>query len=330
MSNRGRKVVPKSQKEISKGLHTPFSKEEGNPNNAAYQKTDRSNQVSFKGDTVKPFTVGLYDIDETILYYFNNVIKPTVVQNGKRVEVPVIYADSERWNQIQKNGYFRDKKGRIMMPLITFKRTNIEKNRNITNKLDANFPNNYRIYEKSYSKKNTYDKFNILNNRRPTKDMYAVVVPDYITLNYDCIISTYYVEQMNSIIEAINYASDSYWGNPERFQFRARIDSVATNVELNKGQDRVVKSTFSIKMYGYIVPNILQKDLASIKKYHSKVRLIFNPEVVSDINDAVPTPPNRTEIKHGDFTEFTDPPSLIVPNNRINTNRVPPTPPTNQ
>ena len=330
MSERGRIVVPKTQKQISKGMHTPYSKEAGNPNDSAYQISNRSNQVSFKGDSVKPFTVGLEDIDSTILYYFNNVIKPSVVQNGTRVEVPVVYADSERWNQIQKDGYFRDRKGRIMMPLITFKRTNIEKNRSITNKLDANFPNNYRIFEKSYSPKNIYDKFNILNNRRPTKDMYAVVVPDYITLNYDCIISTYYVEQMNSIIEAINYASDSYWGNPERFQFRARIDSVATNVELNKGQDRVVKSTFSIKMYGYIVPNILQKDLASIKKYHSKVRLIFNPEVVSDINDAVPTPPNRTEIKHGDFTEFTDPPSLIVPNNRINTNRVPPTPPTNQ
>ena len=325
MSKRGRKVVPKTQKEISKGMHTPYSKEAGNPNNAAYQINNRSNQVSFKGDTVKPFSVGLEDIDSTILYYFNNVIKPSVVQNGVRVEVPVVYADSERWNQIQKDGYFRDKTGRIMMPLITFKRTNIEKNRSITNKLDANFPNNYRIFEKSYSSNNTYDKFNILNNRRPTKDMYAVVVPDYVTLNYDCIISTYYVEQMNGIIEAINYASDSYWGNPERFQFRARIDSVATNVELPTGQERVVKSTFSIKMYGYIVPNILQKDLASIKKYHSKVRLIFNPEVVSDINDAVPTPPNRTEIKHGDFTEFTDPPSLIVPNNRINTNRVPPT-----
>ena len=326
MSERGRKVVPKSQKQISKGMHTPYSKEAGNPNNSAYQVSNRSNQVSFKGDTVKPFTVGLEDIDSTILYYFNNVIKPSVIQNGTRIEVPVVYADSERWNQIQKDGYFRDKKGRIMMPLITFKRTNIEKNRNITNKLDANFPNNYRIYEKSYSKKNTYDKFNILNNRRPTKDMYAVVVPDYITLNYDCIISTYYVEQMNSIIEAINYASDSYWGNPERFQFRARIDSVATNVELPTGQERVVKSTFSIKMYGYIVPNILQKDLASIKKYHSKVKLVFNPEVVSDMTKVTSPPVDRIDIEHGDFTEFTDPPSTQVPNSRINTNRVPPTP----
>ncbi len=327
MSNRGRKVIPKTQKEISKGMHTPYSKEIGNPNNASYQITDRSNQVSFKGDTVKPFTVGLYDIDETILYYFNNVIKPTVIQNGKRIEVPVIYADSERWNQIQKNGYFRDKKGRIMMPLITFKRTNIEKNRTVTNKLDANFPNNYRVYEKSYSSNNTYDKFNILNNRRPTKNMYAVVVPDYVTLNYDCIISTYYMEQMNGIVEAINYASDSYWGNPERYQFRARIDSVATNIDMPADNDRLVKSTFSIKMYGYIVPNILQKDLSSIKKYNSKAKISFNPEMVSNINEVESSPSNRTNIPHGDYVGFVDPPSTREPSNRINTNRVPPSPP---
>ena len=44
---------------------------------------------------------------------------------------------------------------------------------------------------------------------------------DYVTLTYSCIIQTYYVEQLNKIIEAINYASDSYWGNPERFKFKA-------------------------------------------------------------------------------------------------------------
>ena len=324
MSSRGRKVIPKSQREISKGMHTPYSKEIGNPNNAEYKLTDRSNQVSFKGDTVKPFTVGLYDIDETILYYFNNVIKPTVFQNNRRIEVPVVYADSERWNQIQKNGYFRDRKGRIMMPMITYKRTNIEKNRNITNKLDANFPNNYRVFEKSYSKVNTYDKFNILNNRRPVKDMYAVVVPDYVTLNYDCIISTYYMEQMNGIIESINYASDSYWGNPDRYQFRARIDSVATNIDMPFDNDRLVKSTFSIKMYGYIVPNILQKDLSSIKKYHSKARISFNPETVSNVDEVDAPQPNRINIPHTANTGFVDPPSTKEPSNRINTNRVPP------
>jgi hypothetical protein len=32
------------------------------------------------------------------------------------------------------------------------------------------------------------------------------------------------MDQLNKIIEAIEYASDSYWGDPQRYQFRAMID----------------------------------------------------------------------------------------------------------
>ena len=78
-------------------------------------------------------------------------------------------------------------------------------------------------------------------------------------------------------------------------------------------------------MYGYIVPNILQKDLSSINKYNSKAKISFNPEMVSNIEEVESSPPNRTNIPHGGFVGFVDPPSTRVPSNRINTNRVPPT-----
>ncbi len=66
---------------------------------------------------------------------------------------------------------------------------------------------------------------------------------------------------MNSIIEAINYAADSYWGNPERFKFKAEIDSFVNKIELPADGQRVVKTTFSLKLYGYIIPETNQKDL---------------------------------------------------------------------
>jgi hypothetical protein len=37
---------------------------------------------------------------------------------------------------------------------------------------------------------------------------------------------------MNKIIEAINYASDSYWGDKERFKFNAKIDTFSNSVEV--------------------------------------------------------------------------------------------------
>ena len=305
------KPTPKSQKEISKDLHTPTSAHYGNPNdssgspqtspiNQANLPFNRSEKMSFKNDNTKPFSVGLKDIDESIMYYFNNVIKPSVIQNGERIPVPIMYGSPERWKSMQKDAYLRDKKGAIMMPIIVFKRNNLEKNRTLANKLDANMPNLYTSWQKSYNEKNCYSNFNLLNNRIPTKQFIANVVPDYVTLTYSCIIQTYYVEQLNKIIEAINYASDSYWGNPERFKFKALIDSFATVTELQQSQERLVKGTFSIKMHGYIVPETIQKDLNSIKKYNEKSKIIFGIETdsVPEKYEANPTvtPDGRTRL----------------------------------
>jgi hypothetical protein len=286
MANKGKNPTPKTQREISVSQHQAYDTTRGNPN--AVDPTNRAEELSFKGDTTKPFSVGLEDIDGAIIYYFENIICPTVIQNGTRIPVPIVYGSPERWKAVQKDGFYRDKKGKIMMPLIVFKRTNIEKNRSIANKLDANNPNNYKIFTKAYSPKNAYDKFNILNNRKPQKQYYAVVMPDYVTLTYECIVSTYYVEQMNKIIEAINYASDSYWGNPEQFQFQARIDSFANTTELPQGEQRVVKTNFSLRLYGYIIPDTINKELSAQNKFSDKTKVVFNFETQIGLDNTLP------------------------------------------
>ena len=310
MAQRGKKPIPKTQREISISQQEPYvnpdtGETRGNPNDAA-NLNNRGKQTSFRNDDVKPFELGFKEIDESIFYYMENIIKPKIDQNGVIQKVPIIYGSPERWKQIQKDGYYRDKKGKIMMPLITFKRANIEKNRTLTNKLDANNPNNLHVFEKKYSQKNTYDNFNILNNRIPKKQFYAVVVPDYVTITYDFIISTYYVEQLNKLIESMSYASDSYWGNPERFKFKAMIDSFATPIELNQGGERIVKSTFQLKLHGYLVPNTIQKQLNSIKKYSNKNSIIFTTEIVNTLEDAqIRNTQDRTEIDvSNNFTQF--------------------------
>ena len=277
---------PKTQREIllSNPVQDTYKNPEtgettGNPNRAFPEK-NRATQVSFRDDTTKPFELGLKENDEAIFYYLENIIKPTVMQNGVVQKVPVYYGSPERWAQVQKQGYLRDAKGKIMLPVITFKRNNVEKIRNIANKLDANFPNNVKLFQKQYSQKNAYDNFDILNNRIPKKESYAVVVPDYVMLTYDFIISTYYVEQMNKIVEAMNYASDSYWGNPERFKFRARINSYATSVEIQDAGNRIVKTNFSLNLYGYLIPDTIQKELSAVKKISNTTQIIYNLETV--------------------------------------------------
>lgn len=278
-----RKPIPKTQQELSNEYNGANSLL-GDPNlaNPNFNGPNRSLQNSFEGDTVKPFTVGIQDIDEAIMYYFQNVIRPFVIQNGNRIEVPVIYGSPERWKSVQKDGYYKDKNGAIMLPLLMFKRNDVIRNRSIANKLDANNPNNFQAFTKKYSKQDFYSNFNVLNNRVPTKTYYAVIMPDYVTINYSCVVQTYYMDQMNKIVEAINYASDSYWGNPQRYQFKAMIDSFATPVELVTNNNRSVKATFDIKVNGYIIPDTIQKDTANIPKFFDKTKVIFALETTSN------------------------------------------------
>ncbi len=94
-------------------------------------KVNRANVTRRDDDTTKDISIGIQDHDEAIVYYFNNVIKPSVVTNGERIDVPLIYGSPERWKGVQRDGYFRDKNGKIQTPVIMFKRNSVEKRRDL-------------------------------------------------------------------------------------------------------------------------------------------------------------------------------------------------------
>jgi hypothetical protein len=279
-----RKPVPKTQRELSIERQEPYIppagapgfSPTGNPNDA--DKPNRGQQTSFKDDTTKPISIGIQDIDGAVMYYITNVIQPFVIQNNERLSVPLIYGSPEKWKSFQKDGYYRDLQGRIMAPLMMIKRNTIDKIRSITNKLDANNPHNIAVVGQRYSKKNEYSKFNILNNTKPSKTYYTTVVPDYLSITYDCVLFTYYNDQLAKLIEMMEYASDSYWGDPERFKFKVNIDSFSTVSELSENAERIVRATFTLKLFGYIIPDIPQKDLNAARKFSETTSVTFGLE----------------------------------------------------
>ena len=281
-----RKPIPASgydrlRENLSANFRSGFPVENfPNPDNRA--NINRGRITTRKDDTVKDASIGLQDHDEAIMYYFNNVINPTVIVNGNRTIVPVIYGAPERWKSVQKDGFFRDKEGKIQVPLIMFKRDSVEKRRDLGNKLDGNNPQLYYTFKERYTRKNQYDNFSILQNRQPQKEYHAVVVPDFVKLAYTCTIWCDYVAQMNKLIETINFASDSYWGDAERFKFNARIDTYSNLTEINQGDNRVVKTNFGLTLQGYLVPDSINKELVrKPQKYFSKSVITFQPEIIS-------------------------------------------------
>ena len=232
---------------------------------------NRGEITSKENDGKNQMYVGLQTIDEAVFYYFNEVIRPKVNVNGDSINVPVIYGGGEAWKLAQQDGYYRDKNGKIQTPLIMLKRESVEKNRNLSKKLDANAPQLYVTFEERYTKRNQYDKFDILQGRKPQKEFTGVVVPDYVNITYSAIIWTDFMYHMNTLIEDINYASDAYWGDPERFKFMAMIDSFNNQTELTVGENRLIRSNFNINLNGYIIPdNVLKQTKSQGTKYFSK------------------------------------------------------------
>ena len=248
----------------------------------------RGNDTSLRGEEIKNISVGIEDIDAAVLYYFDNVIKPYVTNEGTKQNIPVIFADGERWKTAQRDGQFRDKEGRIQFPVITLKLDSMDKVRDLTNKLDGNVANIYSTYEKKYTKKNQYDNFAILTNRTPVREFYNVVVPDYYKISYSCAVYVSYREDLNKIIEAISYRADSYWGQPGKFQFKAKIDTIPFTSQVAEGEDRKFISTFTITLNGYLTPNNIDRYLATEKfKFRGKTQVFFTLEASNQDVEAV-------------------------------------------
>ena len=69
-------------------------------------RKNRAKEVSLKDDNKnKTISIGLKDIDSAIMYYLENVIRPTVTQNNRQITVPIIYGSPERWKSMQADGF---------------------------------------------------------------------------------------------------------------------------------------------------------------------------------------------------------------------------------
>jgi polyisoprenoid-binding protein YceI len=279
-----RKPIPKNQSEIVQDTINPYLNQ-GKPisQNVFTHRDNRALNTSRKQDNIKDISIGLEDIDYAVKYYFETSILPTVVQDGNVIPVPIMYGSPERWQSVQADGYYRDTNGKAVFPLIMYKRTNINKNRNLGNKIDGNLAALFQTFETRYNQKNQYDKFSILNNRIPSKQYYVSVVPDYVTITYECVILTNYVEQNNKIIESIEYAADSYWGDKNRYQFRTMIDSFATTNIINTGEDRIATTNVTLTVNGYLIPNTINQHLSDTNLHYSPSQVIFTLETTGSL-----------------------------------------------
>lgn len=233
---------------------------------------NRIEQTRSEGTNEKISSVSLEDHDEAIISFFNDVIKPQVEQNGSVISVETKLANMELWKQLQQDGYHLDENGKILLPCIIIKRNNIERNSEMGHKIDGSKVNIWRYYTQTYSSKNPY-----LNNikdpdNKPEEKIFAVAQPDYITINYEGIIQSNYLEHNNKLIEYILYWSNTYWGIPGKYKFLTKINSFEENNEFDVGRERIIITTFNLEVKGYLLPNIPDRNITGVMNTYTPIK----------------------------------------------------------
>jgi hypothetical protein len=283
MAWRGPTVKPVINKPTNPVNYGPEMSEMKKPEiTAAYGpelKPNRAYNVRRDKDTQKNFSVTLLDVDSAILTYLDTVISPTVIDAGRQIKVPINYSSPERWKAIQKDGVMRDKNGKVQTPAIAFRRSTMQRNDSLITL------NRYLQYPtvKHFSEKNKYDRFSAMSGFSPVKELYSVAMPDHVIINYDFIIWTELIEQGNAIVEAVNFSTEDYWGDKNKFKFRTTISDYNFETTTDAGQDRIVKTTFSMMCYAYLLPD-------KFENYKSVVQKAFTPrKVVFDTHEKMAT-----------------------------------------
>lgn len=223
------------------------------------------------GDVKKSVT--LFDIDYAMMSYLEEKVLPTLEENGKAIKIPVIYGNSERWNGARRDGVYRDKKGKLQLPIMMIRRTSIAK--------DETMPMLKRQVSYSaitkYSKDNRYDRFSALGgNVKPKLEVYKIQMPEYVEIAYECMVWTNYTEHLNDVIEQLNYSAQ-YWGDIDKFKFHTTISDYNVINEVGEDSQRINRVEFNLAVKAHLLPEKFDGQSTTNKSFSTK-RVIVSTE----------------------------------------------------
>ena len=261
------------------------------------RNTNRANHLPIEKQYIKG--ISIEDVDSTIINYMSKTVIPDVIENGVSIKVPLIYGNSERWESARKDGYLRDERGKMQTPVLMIKRGTIAKNDSMIHLKDQlTIPT-----QRKYSSTNRYDRLNLINNAKPKYEIYNVAMPSYVTVEYDVVIWTSFIEQMNTIVEAFQFIGDRYWGEPDKYKFRVTVNDFDNQTEVSAGTERVVKTSFTLSVNAYLLPDSFN-NIATVKKSLSARKVTFGIETDMTTGTSSVIAPNAMYNEYQSVVDF--------------------------
>ena len=237
-------------------------------------------------DFTKNYSVTLEDVDTSIINFVKNIIRPSFKENNEVFKVPVIYGNEERWVSARKRGILKDKNGALLLPLIMLKRTEVSKNSEFINGMeqDLNRNSDQFVVSQQWSKQNRYDRFAVLQGISPISEFTVTTPPNFVNINYDFVIWTNFISQMNGLVEAFTEFNNQYWGEGQERKFFSLIENISDASEMNRNGERFIKSTFSVNTRAALLPedynSVVTNKISNLKKIKSVAKTTFGESLL--------------------------------------------------
>jgi len=244
---------------------------------------NRAHQVRRDDDIIKTPKCTIEDVDWAVMSYLRDVIKPVIIENDQTIDIPIMWSSGEKWAQVQARGYMRDRKGKIMTPIISIRRGTITE-RDQLKKLDVNEnpSGNSQVLQNKFTTVNRYDRFSLTQNSKPLKEYYVTAIPEFVDVSYELLLWCEYTEQLNKVIEQIMPTGGFAWGTT--WKFPTFIQDYSFETTNATGEDRVVRATLPLTTKAtMLMPDELRR--STIEKRFSVKRVTFKNEVSAfDVN----------------------------------------------
>ena len=238
------------------------------------------------GMSSKNYAIKLKDLDTAFIGHIKNVMKIKVKEAGEMMDLPVMYGNEERWRNVRRRGVIRDRNGSLILPLLMLKRTGIVFNDLMPQSFDHDVKGRFiQVHRaKRYSKDNQYTQFNVQQGAKPVMESIVTGMPDYVNLTYEVIAWTQYTHQMNAVLEAFVEHENCYFGDHLNYRFLCLVDGGFNDAsEVGPDTERSIRSTFSMTLKGYLIPEAAGSAVANRRFEASKVltpgKIVFSEKI---------------------------------------------------
>ena len=257
-------------------------------------RLNRAQQTRRDDDVIRNPQRTVYDVDFAIKYYIESEIKPQITDNEQLINVPVIFANGEKWDNVRRLGFLRDEKGKLQSPLIMVKRNSVAERDNVKGlDVNRNPDGNIRAYKQKYNSRNRYeDELFPMPTNQPAESnrVYIVDIPRYVTVDYELLLWCDFTTQMNELIDQLLPYNRFAWGNDAN-RFTTTMGNISFETVNTVGEDRLVRATIPLTTIAALLSE-QEIQQSTLRTMFSVKKVVFDTIVTFDDIFGSTTVPN--------------------------------------